>query len=372
MRERSPGVWELRVYVGRDPANPTRKVWKSKTFRGGERDATKALARLTVEVDDTRPRTLRDTQTVAELVDRYITTRSAEWSPATTRDARHLARNHLARIGTTPADKLRPLDVETFLSSLAEHPATARNARSLLRAAYEDAVRLELVDRNPARTARVPAAPKRQVTAPTLQQVAPVIAAALTDGDVGMATLIRLAAVTGARRGELVALRWRHVGFDDASVTFEDAVVSDGGVLTVKDTKTGAVKRVAVDAVTVAALKAWRIVCAENGLKVRHRIGPGSFVWSQDFAGRAPWWPDTVTHRWRRLADANGLVAVRFHDLRHAMVSTLIEAGYDPVVAAARAGHSSPVVTLGTYAHAQPARDRDAALHLAAVLDGTT
>lgn len=60
---------------------------------------------------------------------------------------------------------------------------------------------------------------------------------------------------------------------------------------------------------------------------------------------------------------------VRLHDLRHTMVSTLTEAGFDPRVIADRAGHTQITTTLGVYAHARPARDQDLAAHLAAQLD---
>jgi integrase len=366
MRERQPGVWELRVFAGHDG---TRKVWKSRTFRGGEQAAREALATFESEVasmDLTTP----DHFTVAQLVDRYIDSRIDEWSPSTTRDARHLAKNHLSRLGDIDARRLRPVQVDDFLRALRDHPATARNARSLLRAAYEDAIRLELVDRNPARLARVPAQPKRTKTTPTLDRVAQAIKIATSDGDHGMAVLIRVAAMTGARRGELLALRWNDMDLEQATVAVTRAVVTDGHELTIKSTKTGRPKRVAIDPATVAALNEWQARCRRNGLQVGHPLDGSSFVWSQNFEGSVPWWPDTVSKRWRRIADRAGLEHVRFHDLRHAMVSALIGAGYDPRTVADRAGHSSPAVTLGMYADSQPARDRDAATYLAGVMDG--
>jgi integrase len=62
--------------------------------------------------------------------------------------------------------------------------------------------------------------------------------------------------------------------------------------------------------------------------------------------------PSSVTHRWRKEAKAAGLKGVRLHDLRHLMVTTLLDAGVPVAVASQRAGHSSKMVTLNTYAHA--------------------
>ena len=123
------------------------------------------------------------------------------------------------------------------------------------------------------------------------------------------------------------------------------------------------------DAATVAELDAWHSHCRVAGLALGSRITTTSFVFSRDNRGTVPWWPDTVSDRWRALADDVGLHGVRLHDLRHTMVSTLTEAGFDPRVIADRAGHTQITTTLGVYAHARPARDQDLAAHLAAQLD---
>jgi integrase len=62
-------------------------------------------------------------------------------------------------------------------------------------------------------------------------------------------------------------------------------------------------------------------------------------------------------------------VGCRLHDLRHLMVTYLISQGVDWRTAAGRAGHAGPQMTLGTYAHFQPAQDRAAAELLAALRD---
>ena len=49
MRERQPGVWELRVFLGRDAAGKTRH--RGVTFRGGKRAAGRELSRLVMEAE---------------------------------------------------------------------------------------------------------------------------------------------------------------------------------------------------------------------------------------------------------------------------------------------------------------------------------
>jgi integrase len=81
--------------------------------------------------------------------------------------------------------------------------------------------------------------------------------------------------------------------------------------------------------------------------------------------------PDTVTHRFSRLAASLGVAGVRFHDLRHAVASTLLAAGYDLAVVAGRLGHRDPTITLRVYAHALQERDRQAAQTLGELMTGS-
>ncbi len=50
MRQRGEGSWELRVYLGRDPLTGEKR-WKYKTFKGGKREAQRALAAMVADAD---------------------------------------------------------------------------------------------------------------------------------------------------------------------------------------------------------------------------------------------------------------------------------------------------------------------------------
>lgn len=378
LRERPEGSgrWELRVYAGTDATG--RQRVRSRTFRGSRRAALKHLGQFQAEVDASGSPTV--SLTVSELLERYELKRSPRWSPSTRRNHHQVITTHLTpALGARRADTVRVGDIEDALAHLeATHPATFRKCVAILRAAYNDAMRRELLDRNPAAGVEAPAPRPRAATAPTLAQLAPAITRART-GEVtrggaganeGLAVYLRLAAITGARRGELLALCWRDIDSTAGTVAITGAVIADGaGGLTVKATKTGKPRILAIDAATAAELDAWHSHCRVAGLALGSRITTTSFVFSRDNRGTVPWWPDTVSDRWRALADDVGLHGVRLHDLRHTMVSTLTEAGFDPRVIADRAGHTQITTTLGVYAHARPARDQDLAAHLAAQLD---
>lgn len=362
-REKRPGVWELRVYLGQIDG---KKRWASRTFRGGARDAAKALASFEVECQ-TAPRATHGTMTVNELLDAYVATRRGDWSPNTRRDQPATADRWIRPVlGTRDIALVRPRDIEALVHDIAaDHPSTARKVLAILRSAFEDAVRWDLIATNPARAARRPRTPPPRTATVPLGRLRDLIAAA----DPAMATIVRLAVITGARRGELLGLRWGDVDLDAGAVTVRRAVVGAQGKLTVKGTKTGRVKVLALDPATVSAMKSWRVRCATAALEMGAQLGDDRYLFAQRPDGRDPWWPETLTHKWRRLADEHGLTGVRFHDLRHTTATTLVAAGVDPKTAASRLGHD-PSVMLGVYAHALPALDQDAAAIMAKALDG--
>lgn len=365
MRERRPGVWELRAYVG---VRGGKKRSISRTFRGGKRDAAKALAALETQVDAGRvDPTLK--MTVSQLLDRYIASRSGDWSPTTRRDhPATMDRWIRPVIGDMDIARVRPMDIEDLVNEIAvDHPATARKVLAILRSAFEDAIRWDLVTRNPARSARRPKAAKPSTKAPPL----PLVRAAIAAADPGMAIVVRLAVVSGCRRGELLGLRWGDVDLDAGVIVVSRSIAETGvGPAVAKSTKTGRVKVIPLDDRTVVELRRWRRSCAEGALAFGVPLGDEHYLFAQRPDGVEPWSPSTLTHRWRALADTNGLPGVRFHDLRHATATTMIAGGIDPKTAADRLGHD-PSVMLGIYTHAVPASGaaRSAADVIAGALD---
>ena len=76
----------------------------------------------------------------------------------------------------------------------------------------------------------------------------------------------------------------------------------------------------------------------------------------------------SVSHRFSKSADAIGLGDVRFHDLRHAYATRLLERGVHPKVVSEALGHASISITLDTYSHVTPSMSQVAADAIDAVL----
>lgn len=359
--------YRLRIYVSYDPATGKNK-YASRMHRGTPASARKALRQFQFDVQAEKLRP-SSRVTVNALLDAYISSRELKWSPRTLADnSATVDRWVRPQFGTSDATRLKVHHIESHVHEISRtYPRTALKVLSILRTAFNDGIRLELVDKNPASLVLPPRSVPAQTSAPALDEVKTVIEHA----DPAMAVIIRLAAITGARRGEILALQWRDFNLHDGAVVVSKSVTTTNGSVLVKETKTGRVKVLALDPETLASLRQWRVACVERSLQAGYQITDQSFLFARGPDGSVPWWPDTLTSKWRTLADAHGLTGVRFHDVRHAVATTLLSSGIDPKTAADRLGND-PALMLRVYSHAVKALDQESANLLARALDGTT
>ena len=360
LRERKPGGWEVRVFVGNDERGRPKQV--SRTVRGTKRAAQRAAAELTVT-----PPSASDGRTVAVALDAWIETHTPTWAASTVRDQN--SRASLVKgdkIARTPLGRLTVADVDrwhTRLRAAGVGESSLRNQHLVLRASLSQAARLGWVSTNVAALATL----GRRTTKPRATMMAADVRAVIEAGerfDPAAGLAFRLAAITGARRSELCALVYRDLGGDrltiDSSIAIErTGSVDDRQVLALVDaaTKTGNQRVVRLDERTVAAIKALR--------DERERYGP----WMLQ-PGKRPLNPERLTGWWRIARRDAGLdPRWRLHDLRHWSATEAIGRGHDIRTVAGRLGHANPAMTLRTYAHAMDGADAGVAATLATALE---
>ena len=232
----------------------------------------------------------------------------------------------------------------------------------VLRAAFAQAVRWGWIWDNPAeRTHRI------VTISPELRPPTPDELRTLLDHvgarDPQLHVLLVLAAFTGARRAQLLGLRWHNVHLTTRRVSFCAGWVEgpNGPELTATKTKRRHV--VDLDPATFDALVDHAV---DRGCQAR----PDAFVFSDD-GGVTAWKPNRVTKAFVRHRRAAGLRAFRLHDLRHFMATEMLQAGVPLVVVSRRLDHRRASTTLDRYAHAVPGSDAQAAATLWKVMQAT-
>ncbi len=177
MRRRGD-AWELRAYVGVDPVTGRQK-YKTRTFRGGKREAEAELARFVTQVSG-GGHGAGDT-TLADLIERWLDLAREDLSPSTLRGYERIIRSYIRpTIGKVPLNKLRTHQLDRFYAQLRESggeqegplsPATVRQTHTIIRRALNQAHRWGWIAANPAALASPPSVPSRSVNPPEPQGV---------------------------------------------------------------------------------------------------------------------------------------------------------------------------------------------------------
>jgi integrase len=364
IRERSPGHWAIVIDVGRDPeTGERRRRWHS--FVGTKREAQIERARLITEhkagtaVDPSR-------ETVAAFLERWFEHMQGQVSPRSHERYVELCRKNLAPLlGSLKLTKLQPAHISgAYARALASgrrdgtgglSPRTVTHMHRVLREALQQAVRWQVLARNPADACKPPRVERKPMQTYDLAQTAELLAA--MRGTRFFIPVV-LAVLCGLRRGEIAALRWGQVDLDKGQLAVIQSAEQTRAGVRYKDPKSGRTRTIALSAMVVEELRAHRIKQAQELLRLGLRATDTTFICTREDG--QPLQPLTFTHDWERKLAKTALPRIRFHDLRHAHATHLLSSGVHPKVASERLGHSKIGITLDLYSHVLPGMQEDA------------
>jgi integrase len=369
LQHRGGDAWRIKVYLGRSADD--RKRYLERTVRGTRRDAERAMARLVVEVEEGRHAAAAPIS-FGELLDRWLEVKGASVAPRTIESYEWVAAKYLRpRLGDRKLAALRTMDLDAVYAELHASGLSARTVRichTVVRQSLEQARRWGLIARSPAVDASPPRRLRREVAAPTVEEVIRLLDAAY-EADPAFGIYLWVTPATGCRRGEACALRWSDVDLDRGELSIRRAIVQIGRELWEDDTKTHQSRRVALDEATVGLLRQHRLRQREQALALGVRLADNALLFATLEGG--PWRPDVCTNRFGRLRATLGLDGVRLHDLRHFVASVLIDGGIPISTVNTRLGHSQMSTTLNIDTHALPATDQAAAAYRGTLLAGS-
>lgn len=272
----------MRAFVGVDPGS-AKRLYVSRSVRGTRRDAEVGLTKLLKQLDDGAI-TARS-GSVGELVETWYSHRAPSLSSPVAHNYRRLIdRFILPRWGATSLRRIRVADIDAWYLKLLSaggargqplSPSSVRRIHALFRTMLEQAVKWGALVANPASAASPPPVHRRQVELKATQADWARLVDAAREVNDALALFIRLALASGARRGELCALRWRDIDLFRCEVFIGAALVEAKGVVTEKDTKTHQVRRLSIDEGTIEMLRQHRErleeICKTSGGMLRKR-----------------------------------------------------------------------------------------------------
>ena len=363
IRRRGKGSWEVTKDLGRDPTTG-RRGRQFVNVKGRKRDAERVLAEALHERDtgiDIAPGKL----TVADYLRRWLRDyASHNVAPTTLRGYTSIVEQHfIPALGSIRLADLRPSHIQAAYGRALERlsPRTLLRHHGVLHEALRHAVRWQLVSRNPV-DAVTPPRPERS----EMQVLDSDQAAALLGVADGHYALIYVALATGARQGELLALRWEDIDGDTLRITRTARRLPGQGITYGPPKTARSVRPVALSPNTVKVLREHRAAQVEYRLSLGPAYADHGLVFPS--ATGRPTDDSNLRQTFRRLLRQAELPAIRFHDLRHTAATLMLRSGVHPKVVSERLGHATVSITLDTYSHVTPDMQREAAEALDAVL----
>ena len=247
-------------------------------------------------------------------------------------------------------------------------PGSILRIHAIISAALSLAVRYDWIDRNPAERATPPRARKREPEPPSPKEAA-LLLNLVWQEDEEFGLFLWTAFTTGARRGEVLALRENRFDFDSREVRVSKNYLVKAGQRIEKDTKTGEGRLLSLDLLTCELFQEHFRRRRDALAAVGAVLPDNAFAFSPDPDGQRPWNPDTMTHRYRRYAAKVG-ISSSLKELRHYSATQLLSNGVDLRTVAGRLGHAEGSTTLKFYAQFARPADQQAAGVIPSRLDG--
>jgi integrase len=358
---RGKSSWRIKFDAGRDPITGRRRT-RYATIRGTKKEAEGELARLVAEYNSgssVDPSTISVSDYLASWHTDYAV---VHVTPKTAERYGQLIKNQIAPdIGQVQLQRLQPAHLQGLYAKLLKGglaPRTVGHVHRLLRKAIGHAATMGMTQRNAAALVKPPKADDAEITILTKEQIAKLLAH--VKGRT-LCPILTLGLATGARRGELLALRMKDFDPESGTIRIERSLEQTKAGLRFKPPKTKHGRRaVKIPAPMVAELKAHIMTVQERRLLLgMGRATRDDLLFPRwDGEVRSPHW---LTQKFAQAMAALKIEGVTLHSLRHTHASQLIASGLDVLTVSRRLGHGSAAITLRVYGHLIEGQDVRAA-----------
>lgn len=382
---RGNDTWLVRIFTGRDAQGKRRYL--NKTIKGKKKDAEAYLSKTQTAISTgtfVEPSTL----TVDDYLNKWLQTAARpRVTERTYTSYEWLLKNYVRpAIGEKRLSDLRPLDIQSLYNRMASpklkegedtQPGityglglSARSVRythSVLSSALKQAVRWNMLARNPCEVVELPRHKRREMQAFSPEEAARFLKAASENAH---GTLFAFALATGMRPEEYLALKWSDIDLQKGAATVQRALIwRKGGEWYFGEPKTTRSRRtVPFPASILAALLEHKRRQGAERLKAGAAYQNNDLVFAMR-DGR-PILLRTLDrlHFKPILKRAKLSVSFRLYDLRHSCATLLLAANEHPKVVSERLGHANITLTLDTYSHVLPSMQQAASEKLESIL----
>lgn len=269
----------------------------------------------------------------------------------------------LAPIANIPLQKMTPLIAQKFLNDLPADMASSSKKKvyQLLFTTAKKARNLEMISKNFMEPVEAPSVKQKDIEIFTQAELEKIFNYLKSDNIpenlAKQYPFIILAATTGARLGELLALKWENVHLNESKIKITATLnyIPSKGFIE-NPPKTNAGKRyITLPPKVTSVLKSLKY----GNNNILYMIKPTDYVFHTK--NGTPYHPRNISHYWQKILNGADVPYKNFHVLRHTHATQLLAANVPILEVAKRLGHSKASHTLNLYGHAVPNLDKDVA-----------
>jgi len=365
LRKRKDGGWEARYSYNDDETG--KRVTKS-VYASTQAKVKEKLAELKERIENPPDPKEEERKKLSELtlgdwLDTWLKEYKKNSVRATTYTNYFLAiENHIRpELGNMQLNKIRPDHIQKFLNDMSDGkvrdmplaPWTVQKAKVVLSGAFEQAIRNQIIPFNPVKATVPPKMDQKDIRVLTEDEQRDFLNAVKGHR---LEALYTLTLATGLRRGEVIALTWDNIDFDNNTLTVKGSVSRVLDIetrktyLTLSEPKTKSGRR------QVPILSSLAQVLKEHKQRQDDEIAAAGSAWQDNnlvFASNIGTYtePRRVNMSMNKITDAAGLPRFTFHSLRHTFATRMLEANISAKIVQDVLGHADVTLTLNTYSH---------------------
>ena len=351
IRKRSDGRWEGRIVVGhKDNGKPMYKSVFGKTQKATLKELHR-LIDLYRDVELTEDSRMTLGEWMDKWLDEYMVFSVRE---STLQGYRTVVKNQVKRfLGDKQLSSLTTADIQKFYNKIKKHgrietdrsgthelsDGMVRKVHMMLHEALDVAVRERLIPRNPTNGTTIPKNnyPEKQI----LDDAQLEIFLDAIKQEEHWYDFFYLEIMTGLRRGEICALKWSDVDFEESKLKVQRSVSTKrGGGLNIGETKTSTGTRCIILPPSVREM-----------LIKRKQTAISEWIFPSFLNPTEPINPSLAYTKLKTILKRADLPQIRFHDLRHTFATHAMKGGVDAKTLSGILGHTNASFTLDTYTH---------------------
>jgi len=301
--------------------------------------------------------------TLQVFLDQWLDTIGSALRPSTVKNYYWVLKNHVnPYLGKFKITDIKPEDIQKMYATNLGSGASeymVNKSHKVLHVAFEHALKLYLVHRNPVDGTTPPKPKSKEMAYLDEDQVQTLL---LTAQEIRspIYTLCFLAINSGMRQGELLGLKWRDLDWQRKTLNIHRQLAYlSGGEFEFSEPKTKSGKR----SILLSDRALHELRNQLEILDVRRNIKRDT--WEEydlvfPSAVGTPLIASNLRRSFRKLLAVAGLPKIRFHDLRHTAASLMLNYGIPVLIVSRRLGHAKASITLDVYGHLIPSQQEEA------------